>query len=143
MSKRSIDASAYPARTATSYRMSRVRSKNTTPELAVRKMAHRLGFRFRLHRKDLPGTPDLVFPRLRAAVFVNGCFWHRHKQCSRATVPSIRTQYWLRRFARNVERDQAAKHALECVGWRVLIIWECELRVPSDVSERLVAFLRQ
>jgi DNA mismatch endonuclease (patch repair protein) len=125
----------------TSYRMSRVRSRNTSPEVIVRKIAHELGFRFRLHRKDLVGTPDLVFPRLRSVIFVNGCFWHRHPGCRRASTPATRTEYWLARFARNVERDAIVQRQLESQGWRVLVLWECEAHDPQTFRKRIREFL--
>jgi DNA mismatch endonuclease, patch repair protein len=109
-----------------SWTMSRVRSHNTGPEILVRKAAHALGLRFRLHRKDLPGTPDLIFPKLRVALFVHGCFWHRHAGCNRASMPKSQTAYWTRKFERNVERDRKADAALEAVGWRPMTIWECQ-----------------
>lgn len=108
--------------------MARVRSRDTAPELAVRRAAHARGLRFRLHRRDLPGTPDIVFPRARLAVFVHGCFWHRHEECRRASVPETRATFWQCKFDRNVERDSENASALERLGWRVETIWECETR---------------
>src|ERR1700682_6182336 len=108
--------------------MSMVRSKNTTPELLVRRLVHQLGFRFRLHRKDLAGHPDLVFPRRRSIIFVHGCFWHRHAGCRKATMPKTRTTFWAEKFARNVARDIASSKALERDGWSVLTVWECETK---------------
>lgn len=108
--------------------MSRIGSVNTTPELIVRKLAHHLGLRYRLHRRDLPGTPDLVFPKRRTALFVHGCFWHQHQGCSRARTPITRTEYWGPKLTRNVERDKEAKVRLESLGWRVIEVWECETR---------------
>ena len=106
--------------------MGRVRSADTAPELAVRRLAHALGFRFRLQRRDLPGTPDLTFPRLRAVVFVHGCFWHRHA-CRRGRAePATRPAFWRRKFAANIARDRRVVRALRRMGWRVLIVWECE-----------------
>lgn len=125
----------------TSYRMSRVRSRNTKPEMIVRKIAHELGFRFRLYRKDLAGTPDLVFPRLRSVVMVHGCFWHRHPGCRRASTPASRADYWLAKFARNVERDTAVSRQLESDGWRILVIWECETSDLPMLRKRLHGFL--
>lgn len=118
--------------------MSGIRGKDTRPELLVRSTAHRLGLRFRLHVKELPGRPDLVFPRYRTALFVHGCFWHRH-DCALAAVPSTRSDFWLAKFAANVERDRRSKAALESQGWRVLEIWECETRRPELVEKRLRA----
>ena len=108
--------------------MSGIRGVNTQPELALRRELHRLGFRFRLHRKDLPGTPDLVFPRFGAAVFVHGCYWHRHEGCSLATTPSTRREFWLPKFDGNVSRDRRNERLLLEAGWRVAIVWECALR---------------
>lgn len=120
--------------------MSRVGGKDTTPELVVRRAAHALGLRFRLHRKGLPGTPDLVFPRHKAAVFVHGYFWHRHEACKKATTPKSRKEFWEAKFARNVERDAQAIVALHALGWRTLIIWQCETNSPQSVSETLARF---
>lgn len=117
--------------------MSRVRGKNTAPEMRVRKVAHRIGLRFRLHRKDLPGRPDLVFPRYRLAVFVHGCFWHRHPGCSRASMPSTRPNFWQTKFDANVARDHRQVEALEAAGWSVLVLWECELKDEACVEARL------
>lgn len=124
-----------------SYLMSRVRGKNTTPELRVRKLAHALGYRFRLHRRDLPGKPDLVFPRLRKIVFVHGCFWHRHVGCRLATYSKSRTTFWEDKFKRNVERDQFVQAALRTLGWQILVIWECESREPDLLKAKLQDFL--
>jgi DNA mismatch endonuclease, patch repair protein len=125
----------------TSYRMSRVRTRNTSPELIVRKVAHAHGFRFRLHRRDLAGTPDIVFPKYRSLIFVNGCFWHRHPGCRRASTPSTRTSYWLARFDRNVRRDAIVQRRLKSEGWRVLVLWECQTRDVPTLKRRIVKFL--
>jgi DNA mismatch endonuclease (patch repair protein) len=106
--------------------MSKVRSKNSRPEIRVRRATHALGFRFRLHRRDLPGTPDLVFPKLRSIIFVHGCFWHRHRNCVRCTNPKTRTPFWETKFTQNVARDRRNISALRKMGWRVLVVWECE-----------------
>lgn len=124
-----------------SWLMSRVRSRDTAPERAVRSLAHRLGYRFRLHRRDLPGCPDLVFPSRCAIIFVHGCFWHRHKGCRKASVPGTRRKFWLDKFARNIARDRTAKRALSRAGWSVLTVWECETRDAQALSGRLAAFL--
>lgn len=121
--------------------MGRVRSKNSRPELAVRQIAHALGYRFRLHSRDLPGTPDLVFPRLKKAIFVHGCFWHRHPGCSRTTNPKTRADYWNNKFAENVARDAARLAELETLGWEALVIWECETFDREALSRRLGLFL--
>lgn len=120
--------------------MSRIRGKDTQPELVVRRLAFSLGFRFRLHRRDLPGSPDLVFPRLKRAIFVHGCFWHRHG-CGRAYTPKTRTEFWAQKFSANVERDRRAKLQLREAGWDVLTIWECETSSAKRVLRRLSRFL--
>jgi DNA mismatch endonuclease, patch repair protein len=106
--------------------MARVGTKNTKPELLVRSLLHKMGYRFRLHRKDLPGSPDIVLPKYRTVIFVHGCFWHRHPGCRRATTPKNNFEYWERKFDRNKERDEKAKSALGERGWNVLTVWECE-----------------
>ncbi|QDI79794.1 DNA mismatch endonuclease Vsr [Methylorubrum populi] len=118
--------------------MSRIGPGNTKPELIVRRLAHALGYRFRLHRKDLPGSPDLVFPSRHKVVFVHGCFWHRHPGCRRASMPNTHRDFWDAKFTRNVERDARKERELRQTGWDVLTIWECETR---DV-ERLATILR-
>lgn len=122
-------------------RMARVRKKDSKPELVVRSLAHRLGYRFRLHRTDLPGTPDLTFPRLRKVVFVHGCFWHRHDCALAGEVPAKRQEYWLPKLRRNVERDADAQRKLRFLGWNVLTIWECETRDRSSLLTKLEEFL--
>lgn len=117
--------------------MAKIRSKDTKPERRVRKIAHAMGYRFRLSRRDLPGTPDIVFPRYKLAVFVHGCFWHRHPGCPRASVPATRAKFWKTKFAANVTRDAAALEALKDLGWRTLVIWECETK-NSDYVRALL-----
>lgn len=121
--------------------MARIRSKNTKPELAVRRAAHALGFRFRLHREDLPGKPDLVFPGRRAIIFVHGCFWHRHAGCQDCSAPKSRREYWEPKFAATVARDAGSRTALESTGWRVLTIWDCETVDAVALKRRLWDFL--
>jgi DNA mismatch endonuclease (patch repair protein) len=121
--------------------MAKVGSKNTRPERRVRKCAHALGYRFRLHRKDLPGSPDIVFPRLRKAVFVHGCFWHRHAGCAKSSMPKTRVEFWTAKFSANVTRDASNTMALEKLGWSVLTIWECETRSAENLAASLAAFL--
>jgi DNA mismatch endonuclease (patch repair protein) len=116
-----------------SWTMSRIRSKNTKPEIAVRKAAHALGLRFRLHRRDLPGTPDLVLAGRRTAIFVHGCFWHRHG-CGRATPPTSNIEYWTAKFERNVQRDARNAAELRKLGWRCVRIWECETTDPKKLA---------
>jgi DNA mismatch endonuclease (patch repair protein) len=119
--------------------MSRIGPRDTVPEMAVRRAAHRMGFRFRLHRKELPGRPDLVFARYRLAVFVHGCFWHRHAGCANCTTPKTRPEFWQRKFQRNVERDRRACEQLERQGWRTVVIWECEAEKPARLDSILSA----
>lgn len=125
-----------------SERMRRVRREHTRPEMAVRQVAHALGYRFMLHRKTLPGSPDLIFPRLRKALFVHGCFWHFHDGCSRATVPKTRTSWWLAKIESNRARDARVLRELRQLGWSVDVIWECETRDLSRLRERIGAFLQ-
>lgn len=121
--------------------MGRVRGKNTKPEMIVRQTAHRLGFRFRLHRKDLPGTPDLIFPGRRKAIFVHGCWWHRHEGCAKASPVKTRVDFWNAKFARNVARDEKVEAELVGAGWDVLVIWECQTKKVEEVEALLLAFL--
>lgn len=124
-----------------SWVMSRVKSKDTTPELVVRRVAHSLGLRFRLHRKGLPGTPDLVFPKMKVAMFVHGCFWHQHSGCKRARIPKSRRDYWAPKLQRNVARDRESKRKLRRLGWRPVVIWECQTRNPSTLRRLLCRLL--
>jgi len=117
--------------------MRRVRSVDTQPEIEVRSLLHRLGFRFRLHRKDLPGKPDIVLPKHRAVVFVHGCFWHRHRGCKRASTPATRRDYWLPKFERNVARDRKNRRDLRRLGWNVVVVWECEIAALDRLARRL------
>jgi len=110
-----------------SERMSRIRGKHTRPEVTLRKALHRLGMRYRLHSAGLPGKPDIVFPRYKAIVFVHGCFWHRHPGGSIATTPKSNTDFWLDKFQKNIARDTKVAQALELLGWRVFVVWECNL----------------
>jgi DNA mismatch endonuclease (patch repair protein) len=118
-----------------------IRKVNTKPELRVRQVAHALGFRFRLHRKDLPGTPDVVFPRLRKVILVNGCFWHQHPGCRLARLPKTRLKYWLPKLERNLQRDAEKLRALAAAGWAALVVWECETKDGEALAERLRRFL--
>ena len=117
-----------------SLRMSRIRSKDTVPELALRRELHRLGFRYRLHGASLPGRPDLVLRKYKSVVFVHGCFWHRHDGCKIASIPKSNTEFWLQKFERNIARDRRVCLLLASEGWRVFVVWECELS-PRKVSE--------
>lgn len=121
--------------------MRAVRKKDTRPELAVRKALHAQGFRFRLHRDDLPGTPDIVLPRHRAVVLVHGCFWHQHPGCRHANVPQTRESYWLPKLRRNLERDARVLAELQALGWRVLVVWECQTTNSEVLRSTLRGFL--
>jgi DNA mismatch endonuclease (patch repair protein) len=122
--------------------MASVKSKDTTPELIVRRLVHAMGFRFRLHVGSLPGNPDLVFPRLREVIFVSGCFWHMH-DCGRCRIPASRRRYWVKKLERNAARDKRVHQALRREGWRVMVIWECQtqVRVLDRLQARLARFL--
>ena len=124
-----------------SWNMSRIRGANTAPEIAVRRLLHSLGYRYRLHLGTLPGKPDIAFPARRKAVMVHGCFWHRHINCRYAYTPKSRTSFWLDKFHRNVMRDEVAQHELHEMGWGVLVVWECEIRNLDQLRFQLVDFL--
>jgi DNA mismatch endonuclease (patch repair protein) len=126
-----------------SRRMGRIRGKDTGPEKAVRSLLHRLGYRFRLHYKTLPGRPDIVFPRRKKVIFVHGCFWHRHPDpaCRLARLPKTRLEFWLPKLEKNQQRDHAILAALSERQWQSLVIWECELKDPVETANRLVSFL--
>jgi len=113
--------------------MAQVKSKDTKPELIVRRLLHKQGFRFRLHKKDLPGKPDIVLSKYKTVVFVHGCFWHRHNNCSDATVPKTRTDFWVDKFAGNIKRDQRNQNELLSLGWNVVVVWECETIRPDEL----------
>lgn len=117
--------------------MRAVRRFGTAPELRVRKLLHALGFRFRLNRGDLPGTPDIVLSKFRTVIFVHGCFWHRHSGCAKTTTPRTRAKFWREKFEANTERDQRKSKELEELGWRVAIIWECETKDWEALEQRL------
>jgi DNA mismatch endonuclease, patch repair protein len=121
--------------------MARIGPKNTAPEIVVRRILHRLGFRFRLHRRDLPGTPDIVLVRQRIVLQVHGCFWHRHGGCRFAYTPKSRVEFWSAKFARNVIRDEEVAQKLTALGWRTHVIWECETFDLATLEKRLIAVL--
>lgn len=125
-----------------SWNMSRIRAKDTKPELLVRSLLHRMGFRYRLHVRTLPCCPDIVLPRWRSVVFVHGCFWHRHRGCTLAYTPKTRGGFWEEKFRDNVRRDRIGQNTLLKLGWRVLIVWECEIRDLTSLQRKLKAFLR-
>lgn len=116
-----------------SERMSRIRSRDTRPELALRRLLHAAGFRYRLHRK-MPGRPDLVLPKYRAIIFIHGCFWHRHADCRVASTPKSNVDFWTSKFARNVARDAMVESTLRRSGWRVLVVWECDLNTREKAA---------
>jgi len=124
-----------------SWTMAQVKGRDTGPEKVVRSLLHSMGYRFRLQRKDLPGKPDIVLPKYRTAVFVHGCYWHRHPGCKRATTPTSNTGYWDAKFSRTVARDARNQKELANLGWTVLIVWECELRNPDTLRDKLKKFL--
>ena len=121
--------------------MRRIGPKDSQPELALRRYLHQLGYRFRLHMRNLPGTPDIVFPARRKVIFVHGCFWHRHPDCVASTTPKTRTDFWLRKFEDNVARDRRKAAQLEAAGWGVIVVWSCETTDLEMLKERLTSFL--
>lgn len=122
--------------------MASVRTRNTGPELVVRRILHAEGFRFRLHRHDLPGKPDIILPKHRAIVLVHGCFWHAHN-CQRGKIPSSNTEFWTRKRLSNIERDQRQQQQLQSLGWRVIVVWECETKNRDELRRRLRQFLQR
>jgi DNA mismatch endonuclease (patch repair protein) len=122
--------------------MARVKSKNTAPEIIVRRTLHALGYRFRLHRKDLPGSPDIVISKQRVVVFVHGCFWHGHARCHRANRPASNVDFWNEKLDANIRRDRITRHKLREMGWRILVVWECQAR-GTGLERRLASMLRR
>lgn len=123
--------------------MARIQSRNTSPELLVRSLVHKMGFRFRLHVPELPGKPDLVFPRLRRIIEIRGCFWHQHTGCIDSHIPKTKIDYWGPKLERNHERDKTNRRKLRKLGWRLCVVWECEVKNRKELSERLATFLNQ
>jgi DNA mismatch endonuclease (patch repair protein) len=121
--------------------MSRIRSKNTKPEMIVRSMLHRMGLRFRLHDRKLPGNPDIVLPKYKTVIFVHGCFWHRHSGCRYAYTPKSRIDFWEEKFSRNIKRDQEVRCKLEIINWKALTVWECEARDVQSLMAKLKLIL--
>lgn len=122
---------------ARSRAMSAVRNKDTVPEVTVRRLLHRMGYRFRLHAQNLPGKPDIVLPKYKLCIFVHGCFWHRHIGCNRATVPSSNTEFWQLKFEKNINRDEYVRAELERLGWKVCIIWTCYVKDKAKLTNLL------
>lgn len=121
--------------------MSSVKQRHTKPEIAIRKLLHRYGFRFRLHNKKLPGTPDIVLPKYKAVIFVHGCFWHQHEGCRKARRPTSNVEFWNEKLDRNAERDTRKESELKNLGWKVLIIWDCEIKDGDSLIEKIKHFL--
>ncbi len=124
-----------------SWNMSRIKGSNTGPERIVRSVLHSMGYRFRLQRKDLPGKPDITLTKYQTVVFVHGCFWHRHKGCKDATLPKTRRTFWRNKLEGNAARDRAKERALRILGWKVLVIWECETTKTEQLTKKLFRFL--
>ncbi len=124
-----------------SFNMSRVKGKNTKPELLVRSLLHFMGYRFRLHRKNLPGKPDIVLPRYKTVIFVHGCFWHQHEGCPKATVPATNREFWVKKLQSAIDRDIQNRVKLEALGWRVVTVWECETKDIQALAFRLKKIL--
>ena len=121
-----------------SWNMSRIRGKDTKPEMIVRSLLHRMGYRFRLHHKDLPGKPDIVLPKYKTVIFVHGCFWHQHVRCKESHMPKSNPSFWKSKLLRNVERDKRYQKNLAELGWRVLVVWECETENAATLEDMLL-----
>jgi DNA mismatch endonuclease, patch repair protein len=126
-----------------SWNMSRIRSKDTKPEMIVRSLLHRMGYRFRLHRKNLPGKPDIVLPKYKTVIFVHGCFWHRHKNCKRCTTPTSNKEYWMEKFQKNIKQDKMNHRKLVNLRWNVIVIWECEVENLNKKLSRIDKNIRR
>ena len=118
--------------------MSAIKSKNTKPEIKVRKILHSMGYRFRLHSKDLPGSPDIVLPKYKTVIFVHGCFWHRHKNCKYASTPKTRQEFWNKKFKTNIERDLEIQDKIKNLDWRSVVIWECETKNMENLRDKII-----
>jgi len=123
--------------------MSRVRGKNTQPEKMVRSLLHRMGYRFRLHGRDLPGSPDIVLPRHGKVVFIHGCFWHGHRGCKRSKRPTTNVDFWNEKIDKNIKRDRAARRKLKARGWEVLVLWTCQLKDEERIKKKLMKFMKK
>ena len=118
--------------------MSAIKSKNTKPEIKVRKILHSMGYRFRLHSKDLPGSPDIVLPKYKTVIFVHGCFWHRHENCKYASTPKTRKEFWNKKFTENKKRDSEIQEKIKILDWRSVVIWECETKNIENLKEKII-----
>ena len=118
--------------------MSAIKSKNTKPEIAVRKLLHSMGYRFRLHSKDLPGSPDIVLPKYKTVIFVHGCFWHRHENCKYASTPKTRKEFWNKKFTENKKRDSEIQEKIKILDWRSVVIWECETKNMENLRDKII-----
>ena len=118
--------------------MSAIKSKNTRPEIKVRKVLHSMGYRFRLHSKDLPGSPDIVLPKYKTVIFVHGCFWHRHENCKYASTPKTRKEFWNKKFEENIKRDSEIQDKIKNLNWRSVVIWECETKNMEDLRDKII-----
>ena len=118
--------------------MSAIKSKNTKPEIAVRKLLHSMGYRFRLHSKDLPGSPDIVLPKYKTVIFVHGCFWHRHENCKYASTPKTRKEFWNKKFTENKKRDSEIQEKIKILDWRSVVIWECETKNIENLRDKII-----
>ena len=129
--------SLYKVSKERSKNMAAIKSKNTNPEIKVRKLLHSLGYRFRLHKKELPGSPDIVLKKYKTVVFVHGCFWHRHKECKYASNPKTREEFWNKKFLSNIERDIKVRERIKAAGWKSIVVWACELNDIQKLKKRL------
>ena len=118
--------------------MSAIKSKNTKPEIQVRKILHSMGYRFRLHSKDLPGSPDIVLPKYKTVIFVHGCFWHRHENCKYASTPKTRKEFWNKKFTENKKRDSEIQEKIKILDWRSVVIWECETKNIENLRDKII-----
>ena len=118
--------------------MAAIKSKNTKPEIKVRKVLHSMGYRFRLHSKDLPGSPDIVLPKYKTVIFVHGCFWHRHENCKYASNPKTRQEFWNKKFKENIKRDSEIQDKIKNLDWRSVVIWECETKNIGNLREKII-----
>ena len=130
--------SLYKVSKERSKNMAAIKSKNTNPEIKVRKLLHSLGYRFRLHKKELPGSPDIVLKKYKTVVFVHGCFWHRHKECKYASNPKTREEFWNKKFLSNIERDIKVRERIKAAGWKSIVVWECELKDIQKLKNRII-----